>query len=151
MTKSPSIPPNPILNGLKARCPRCGEGPLLRNGLAVRETCPACGLSYAFADSGDGPAVFVIMILGALTLGGALFVEFRFEPPWWVHVVAWGIFIPLVAIVFLRLLKGVLINLQYAHCDPAVAELPSGPARDRRSDAPDKNVHRAEEGRFDKS
>lgn len=124
MTQPPALTPNPFLNGIKARCPRCGEGPLLRNGLAVRENCPACGLSYAFADSGDGPAVFVIMILGALTLGGALFLEFRYDPPVWVHVVVWGVFIPVVAFGLLRVLKGVLINLQYAH--------------------------KAEEGRFDK-
>ena len=116
--------PNPILAGLIGRCPRCGKGPLLERGLAVRQRCPACGLSYAFADSGDGPAVFVILILGALTLGGALILEFRYEPPVWVHVVVWGLFIPLVAVGMLRILKGVLINLQYAH--------------------------KAEEGRFDK-
>jgi uncharacterized protein (DUF983 family) len=81
----------------------------------VRDACPACGLSYAFADSGDGPAVFVIMILGALTLGGALLLEFRYEPPVWVHIVVWGVFIPVMALGLLRVLKGVLINLQYAH------------------------------------
>ncbi len=107
--------PNPIVSGLSARCPRCGQGALFKNGLTVRERCGNCGLSYGFADSGDGPAVFVIMILGALTLGGALFLEFRYEPPVWVHVVVWGVFIPIVAFALLRLLKGVLINLQYAH------------------------------------
>lgn len=107
--------PNPILAGMMARCPRCGVGPLFRNGLAVREECSSCKLSYAFADSGDGPAVFVILILGALALGGALFVEFRFEPPVWVHVVLWGVLIPVVAFFMLRVLKGVLIDLQYAH------------------------------------
>lgn len=116
--------PNPVLTGLSARCPRCGKGPLFERGLAVRASCPACGLNYSFADSGDGPAVFVILILGALTLGGALILEFRYEPPVWVHVVVWGLFIPLVAFGMLRVLKGVLINLQYAH--------------------------KAEEGRFDK-
>jgi len=106
---------NPILNGLMVRCPGCGKAPMLHNVLAVRETCPECGLSYKFADSGDGPAVFVILILGALALGLALFVEFRFEPPAYVHLLVEGIFIPVVAVWMLRLLKGVLINLQYAH------------------------------------
>lgn len=115
---------NPIVNGARAACPRCGAGPLFKNGLTVRDACPSCGLNYGFADSGDGPAVFVIMILGALTLGGALFLEFRYDPPAWVHVVVWGIFIPIVAFGLLRLLKGILINLQYAN--------------------------KAEEGRFDK-
>jgi uncharacterized protein (DUF983 family) len=124
MTQPPVTTLNPLVTGIKARCPRCGEGPLFRNGLAVRDSCSACGQSFAFADSGDGPAVFVIMILGALTLGGALLIEFRYNPPVWVHVVVWGVFIPVVAFGLLRVLKGVLINLQFAH--------------------------KAEEGRFDK-
>ena len=53
-----------ILTGLKARCPRCGQGALFGAGLVLRENCDRCGLSYAFADSGDGPAVFAIFILG---------------------------------------------------------------------------------------
>lgn len=106
---------NPILNGLAARCPKCGKGPLFERGLAVREACPSCGQSYAFADSGDGPAVFAILLLGAVSLGGALFVEFRYEPPVWVHLVLWGVMIPLLAFASLRILKGLLINLQYAN------------------------------------
>jgi uncharacterized protein (DUF983 family) len=106
---------NPITNGLRGGCPKCGMGSLFKNGLGVRDTCSSCGQSFAFADSGDGPAVFVIMILGALTLGGALWLEFRYLPPVWVHIVVWGLFIPSVAFGLLRLLKGVLINLQYAH------------------------------------
>jgi uncharacterized protein (DUF983 family) len=101
--------------GLRARCPRCGAGPLFRSGLTLRDKCERCGLSYAFADSGDGPAVFAIFLLGFLVLGGALLVEFRLQPPVWVHVVLWGILTPLLAFVLLRGLKGVLISLQYKH------------------------------------
>jgi uncharacterized protein (DUF983 family) len=111
----PTSTPSPFAAGLKARCPRCGEGALFRSGLTLRETCERCGLSYAFADSGDGPAVFAIFILGFLVLGGALLVEFRLEPPVWVHVVLWGVLTPLLAFVLLRVLKAMLIALQYKH------------------------------------
>jgi uncharacterized protein (DUF983 family) len=107
--------PNPILTGIMVRCPRCSKGALLERGLAVRPACPVCGLDYGFAASGDGPAVFAILILGALVMGGALFLEFRYEPPVWVHVVVWGLVTPLIALGLLRVLKGVLIALQYAH------------------------------------
>jgi uncharacterized protein (DUF983 family) len=107
--------PNPILAGLTGRCPRCGQGPVLDRGLSVRAACPACGQSFAFAENGDGPAVFAIFILGALVLGGALLLEFRVEPPVWVHVVVWGIVTPLLAFGLLRVLKGVLIAVQYAN------------------------------------
>jgi uncharacterized protein (DUF983 family) len=107
--------PPALAAGLAARCPRCGKGALFRSGLAVREACPRCGLSYAFADSGDGPAVFAIFILGFLVLGGALLVEFRLNPPVWVHVVLWGLATPALAFVLLRGIKGILIALQYKH------------------------------------
>jgi uncharacterized protein (DUF983 family) len=111
----PSAPPSPLAVALTARCPRCGQGPLFRSGLILREKCDSCGLSYAFADSGDGPAVFAIFILGFLVLGGALWVEFRLEPPIWVHVLLWGVLTPLLALGLLRLLKAGLIALQYKH------------------------------------
>jgi uncharacterized protein (DUF983 family) len=110
-----AAPPSPFAAGLKARCPRCGSGALFRSGLAVCEKCERCGLSYAFADAGDGPAVFAILILGFLVLGGALLVEFRLHPPVWVHVVLWGLLTPLLAFLLLRVLKATLIALQYKH------------------------------------
>jgi uncharacterized protein (DUF983 family) len=104
-----------VAAGLKARCPRCGEGALFRTGLTLREKCDRCGLSYAFADSGDGPAVFAILILGFFVLGGALMVEFKIGPPVWVHVVLWGLLTPLLAYFLLRVLKATLIALQFKH------------------------------------
>jgi uncharacterized protein (DUF983 family) len=95
------------------RCPRCGQGPLYRRGLALRNRCTSCGLDYRFIDTGDGPAVFVI--LGLVVLGGALWVEFRFAPPLLVQVALWALLTPLFAFGLLRLLKAALIALQYRH------------------------------------
>ena len=114
MDQTPT-PPSPFVAGLKARCPRCGQGRLFRSGLALREKCGRCDLSYGFADSGDGPAVFAILILGFVVLGAALWVEFRIGPPVWVHVALWGLLTPLLALVLLRVLKATLIALQYKH------------------------------------
>ena len=101
--------------GLKARCPRCGKGALFRTGLVLRDTCERCGLSFAFADSGDGPAVFGILILGFVVLGAALMLEFKVGPPVIVHVIVWGGLTPLVAFFLLRVLKATLIALQFKH------------------------------------
>jgi len=101
--------------GLKGRCPRCGKGALFARGLALRDACGHCALSYAFADSGDGPAVFATFLLGFVILGGALALEFRVGPPPWVHVVLWGAVTPLFAFVLLRVLKATLIALQWKH------------------------------------
>ena len=55
-----------------------------------RPRCEACGLDYGFADAGDGPAVFVILLAGFVVVGCALVVEFKYEPPFWVHALLWG-------------------------------------------------------------
>ena len=77
--------------------------------------CEVCGLDFKAVETGDGPAVFAIFILGFLCLGGALIAEFKFGVPWWMHVLLWGILTPLVAIFLLRFLKALLIALQYKH------------------------------------
>ncbi|MEQ8165157.1 MAG: DUF983 domain-containing protein, partial [Alphaproteobacteria bacterium] len=65
-------PVAPLRAGLRQRCPRCGEGRLFDGYLKVAERCPVCGLELGRHDSGDGPAVFVIFILGALVVALAL-------------------------------------------------------------------------------
>ena len=101
--------------GLRSRCPRCGQGRLFKKFLELRERCESCGLSYTFIDTGDGPAVFAIFILGVLVLGLALYVEFAYQPAVWVHVVLWGLATPLLALGLLRFLKAALIALQFKH------------------------------------
>ena len=97
------------------RCPRCGEGKLFTGLLTVRPACPACGLDFSAQDAADGPAVFVIFILGLIVVGLAAFVEFRFEPPIWVHLLLWAPVILVGAILLLRPFKAGLIALQYRH------------------------------------
>lgn len=106
---------SPVQAAIAGRCPACGEGTLFRQILNLRERCEACGLNYKFIDTGDGPAVFAIFILGVLMVGAALYVEFSYFPPVWVHVVAWGLLTPLVALGLLRVIKGALIGQQYKH------------------------------------
>ena len=75
--------------GLTCRCPRCGKGKLFQGFLTLRPRCEACGLDYAFADSGDGPAVFIILLAGFIVVGCALIVEFMYQPPFWLHALLW--------------------------------------------------------------
>jgi uncharacterized protein (DUF983 family) len=106
---------SPVGLAIAGKCPCCGGGKLFRNGLELRDVCSNCGLDYKFFNTGDGPAVFAILILGVLILGGALYVEFSFLPPLWVHAVLWGVLTPLVALGLLRVLKGWLIGQQFKH------------------------------------
>ena len=105
----------PIWQGLSGYCPRCGKGKLFQGFLTVAPRCEHCGLDYSFADAGDGPAVFVILIAGFIVAGAALMVEVLYEPPYWVHALLWGPLIPIVTLGPLRAIKGLLIALQFHH------------------------------------
>ena len=110
------FPPVPVLRAaFLCRCPRCGEGSLFTGLLAVRSACTACGLDLSAQDAGDGPAVFVILFLGMIVVGLAAWVELKFGPPLWVHLLLWTPLVVVGAIAMLRPLKAGLIALQYRH------------------------------------
>jgi uncharacterized protein (DUF983 family) len=97
------------------RCPRCGTGKLFHGWLSVARHCTHCQLDYAVFDPGDGPAVFAILVEGALVMGGVLWVEFNFSPPLWVQGLIWlPLTVPL-TLVLLRLIKALLLVLQFHH------------------------------------
>ncbi len=106
---------HPVIAGLLCRCPRCGKGKLFSGFLTLRPRCEACGLDYKFADAGDGPAVFIILIGGLIVVAAALFTEILYQPPYWVHTALWLPLILLVTLGPLRPMKGLLIALQYHH------------------------------------
>ena len=104
---------SPFRAGFSCRCPRCGEGRLYSGFLSVADHCDACDLDYSKVDSGDGPAVFVIFIIGAIAAALLLYVEFTWQPPFWVHVLY---LLPLVlggTLSILRPVKALLIALQF--------------------------------------
>ena len=112
----PAFPPvSPLRAGLTCRCPRCGRGQLFDGFLKVAARCATCDLDLGAADSGDGPAVFVVLILGIFVVGGALTVEMLFTPPLWLHMVVWLPLTTAGALALLRPFKGVLIALQFHH------------------------------------
>jgi uncharacterized protein (DUF983 family) len=81
--------------------------------LTVMPQCEACGFDLRKADSGDGPAVFIILIVGCIVGFSALLTEIAFHPPVWLHLILW---LPLTLILCLGLLrpfKGVMIALQF--------------------------------------
>jgi uncharacterized protein (DUF983 family) len=108
-------PVNPVLAGLACRCPACGEGALFDGYLKVSKRCEGCGLDLAAADSGDGPAVFIVLVVGVVVCFSALFVEIAFHPPVWVHLVLWLPLAALLTAVLLRPFKGVMLAMQFHH------------------------------------
>lgn len=114
MAQDPTLP-NPALTGLAGHCPRCGKGHLFTGYLTLRPSCEVCGLDYTFADTGDGPAFFVMSIVGIVVVALALWVEFAFEPPIWLHIVMWFSLSVILSIALVRPLKGLMVALQYHH------------------------------------
>jgi uncharacterized protein (DUF983 family) len=104
-----------IARGLAGRCPRCGEGRLFQGFLTLKPRCDHCGLDFDFADAGDGPAVFVILIGGFIVVFAAMVTEIVYQPPYWVHAALWLPLILLMTLGPLRPIKGLLIALQYHH------------------------------------
>jgi uncharacterized protein (DUF983 family) len=103
------------LRGIACKCPRCGKGRIYAGFLTLRPACESCGLDFAFMDSGDGPAIFIIMIAGAIVVGAALIVEVKYQPPFWLHAALWLPLIAATTLLPLRAMKSLLIALQYHH------------------------------------
>jgi uncharacterized protein (DUF983 family) len=110
-----TTPASPLVTGLTCRCPRCGKDKLFQGFLTLQPRCEACGLDYNFADAGDGPAVFIILLAGFVVVACALVVEFKYAPPFWVHAVLWGPLILATTLLPLRPMKSLMIALQYHH------------------------------------
>ncbi len=107
--------PRPIDCGLKGLCPQCGARTLFAGVLRFAERCPACGLSIATFNVGDGPAALLVLAWGAIIVALAIVVELSFSPPWWLHVLLW-VLLSTVAIVWsLRIAKGWLLAAEYRH------------------------------------
>lgn len=103
----------PLVVGLRGCCPRCGEGKLFDGFLSTKKTCRACQMDLAFADSGDGPAVFIILIVGCIVGALFLYVELSYQPAYWVHALLWLPTILILSLGLLRPFKAIMIALQY--------------------------------------
>jgi uncharacterized protein (DUF983 family) len=114
-----NYPPTTVLQsalrGLACKCPRCGQGKMFAGFLTLAPACDHCGLDYAFIDTGDGPAIFIIMLAGAIVVAAALIVEVKYQPPFWLHAALWLPLILVTTLLPLRSMKSLLIALQFHH------------------------------------
>lgn len=102
-----------LKTGLAGTCPRCGRGKLFDGYLTVARSCASCGLSFDFADGGDGAAWFVMLIVGIVGVGSILGVEASYTPPFWVHALLAIPLLIILPLVLLRPAKGILICQQW--------------------------------------
>ena len=115
MTDQNYPPQSAIKTGMRGLCPRCGEGLLFDGFLKPAKRCESCGLDLEFADSGDGPAIFIISIVGLIIVTLAMIAEALFHLPALVQFAIWIPMTILLSILMMRPFKGIMIALQYRH------------------------------------
>ena len=98
---------------LRGCCPRCGEGALYQSFLKVAPRCDHCGFNLENAYSGDGPAVFIILILGAIVVAQMMLLEVLYAPPLWLHICIMTVVCLVGAYLMLPFFKGLMVALQY--------------------------------------
>ena len=106
--------PRSLAATLAGACPRCGARTLFDGWVRFAPRCRGCGLDFQAFNVGDGPAAFLILIVGALVVAASLALDAAAEPPWWVHLV----WIPVAAALTLgglRIAKAWLLGQEYRH------------------------------------
>ena len=103
-----------LKSALTGTCPRCGKGRLFAGPVRFAERCAECGLDFTQFNVGDGPAAFLILIVGTILTVLALVVDAAAEPAWWVHLVWIPVGLALTA-GGLRLAKAWLLGAEYRH------------------------------------
>ena len=114
MSPRPAEGASPVALALAGKCPRCGAHSLFDGWVTFARRCRNCGLDLEAFNVGDGPAAFLIFIVGTITVVGALVVDAAFSPRWWVHLV-WVPVAAALTIGGLRLGKAWLLALEYKH------------------------------------
>ncbi len=105
--------PDTTQASLRGLCPRCGAPTLFAGAVRFSPSCLTCHLDYTQFNVGDGPAAFLIMIVGALITIGAVALELSLSPPFWVHILLWAPLTLGLVVGLLRLAKGALLVLEY--------------------------------------
>ncbi|MBD3728436.1 MAG: DUF983 domain-containing protein [Sphingomonadales bacterium] len=94
-------------------CPKCGAKTLFDGTVKFAPRCRACGLDYSQFNVGDGPAAFLTLIIGAVVVGLALWLELAWHPPFWVHALLWIPITALSVVYGLRAGKAALLASEY--------------------------------------
>lgn len=94
-------------------CPRCGARSLFDGMVRFAPRCFACDMDYSRFNVGDGPAAFLTMVVGALVVGLALWLQLTAEPPFWVHILLWVPFTTVAVVWGLRISKAALLAAEY--------------------------------------
>ncbi|MCI5097715.1 MAG: DUF983 domain-containing protein [Rhodobacteraceae bacterium] len=103
-----------IVNGLRMRCPNCGEGKLLHSYLKVNDACSECGQDLSHQRADDGPAYLTILLVGHL-LGFALHIVYTtFRPDALTLALIMSAVTIVGSLLLLPRMKGLVVAYQWA-------------------------------------
>lgn len=105
--------PETTLASVKGLCPRCGVPGLFRSAVSFADRCPSCALDFNQFNVGDGPAAFLVFVVGGILTIGLVWVELAFSPPIWVHLLLWLPLLVVLTVGLLRIGKAALLILEY--------------------------------------
>ena len=94
-------------------CPCCRAKTLYDGVISFAPKCRACGLDFSAFNVGDGPAAFLTLIIGAVVSALAIWLQLRFEPPFWVHIILWVPLSTFAVLAGLRYGKSKLLAAEY--------------------------------------
>jgi uncharacterized protein (DUF983 family) len=101
--------------GWKGLCPRCGKGRMFKSWLKIVDRCDHCGLDYRFAAPDDGPAFFSLCIIALPLIAFVVWLQVKYDPPLWVHLVTSVPIMVLGTLLPLRPIKGWLVASQFVN------------------------------------
>lgn len=104
-----------IANGLRGRCPACGQGRMFRAYLKVNDHCPGCGEELHHHRADDFPPYLTIVVAGHVVVSLLVLTEeFWPDAPLWLHAVLWPTLIVLLSLCLLPVIKGGVVAYQWA-------------------------------------
>jgi len=90
-------------------------GEVFQGYLKFRDQCRACGADFKAADAGDGPAVFIILIVGAIVTPLLIVLQFGLDLPGWLALTLTMVAAVALCLALLPPFKSVLFALQWKH------------------------------------
>jgi len=106
----------PIRVALPGCCLRCGKGLLFASIIGFAPACRVCGLDFTAFNVGDGAVSFIVLIVGAIVVVLAVWLELGRSPPWHVHVIIGSPLALALTLGLTRFAKALLAALEYRHC-----------------------------------
>ncbi len=103
-----------LRNGLRRRCPACGEGSAFAGYLRPVAACTECGEALGHIRADDFPAYIAILVTGHVVVPLLLFVEQLWSPALWLQALVWPLLALAMLAVLLPVAKGGVLAAMWA-------------------------------------